>query len=336
MRPAVMTPVQRLKDFSDAFIDPETAVAPFPVSGFPEETLRCLSRVVGCIEGEVEKEGLVRMVGAAILEKPDRFGDEAVVHGVALHFRIGHEPRFVALRVSDDAIVADEKRDAWRVGRNDETGVEAEMRRPEGDRLGMIDASTEHADCSSGPHLRDPVKVAGIAGDGDPVEAEMPFAEGTGEVAFRLEEGGESQALFRNHRFSVGREHSFANVSALGVATGQQRVARGRAHGMRREGIRESQTIGGDGIDLRRLKDGLRIVTARIAPAEIIGENENDVGTVGCSRFIPRNVKTDRSEEMKDSMHPAPCPGSSRTTMARSCHSHQRMLAGDRREETTE
>ena len=99
-----------------------------------------------------------------------------------------------------------------------------------------------------------------------------------------------------------GAQHLADQGGAPAVASGHQRVARGRAHGRSGERIGEAPALFGETIEVWRAHQfGIRAVAAQAAPAEVIAENDDHVGS------IRRRGELEQAEQKKGkSFHGAP------------------------------
>ena len=118
-------------------------------------------------------------------------------------------------------------------------------------------------------------RAEGIVGqDGNTRAAqtvEMPFAEVAGGVTGIFESGRDGFFLKAQRVTMTG------NARAIIGATGENGGAGGGANG--RAGVEaiEAQTIGGHGIEVGCLENGMLVVTG-LSPSLIVGHDENDVG----------------------------------------------------------
>lgn len=133
--------------------------------------------------------------------------------------------------------------------------------------------------------------------------AEMPLADGCGPVATWGQGFGNRfirywQKLIepRGQEFRGGPLFAPGNpvgeVKTRGVLTGQDAGTRGRADGTTGVGVGETDALGSEAIDIRRIDETVA-VGAQIAPAQVVHQDEQDVpgslcGTIkrrgGCER----------------------------------------------------
>ena len=134
---------------------------------------------------------------------------------------------------------------------------------------------------SSGPGRDSPLKSGPSsivpARRARPSEAEMPLADASGDVARPLEQRGERQASLFDQQRVVGPDRAVARPGAPAIAASQQVVAAGRADRRRRVPLGESHPFPRQPVDVRR-PDLRRAIAADIAVAEVVGENNDDVG----------------------------------------------------------
>ena len=67
------------------------------------------------------------------------------------------------------------------------------------------------------------------------------------------------------------------NAISVGSATSEDRGARRAAHGAGRVALGEADALFCEGVEVRRLDDRVAL-HAEIAPAEIVGEEDDEVG----------------------------------------------------------
>ncbi len=110
----------------------------------------------------------------------------------------------------------------------------------------------------------------------------MPLAHQGGGVAARLEQRDDGR-LVRGQPHLVpddaGHRQRLANADGVAarVAARVQRVPRRRAHRRRGVGAPEEHALPGEVVEVRRLVIGIA-VDAQVAPALVVGEDEEDVG----------------------------------------------------------
>ena len=121
----------------------------------------------------------------------------------------------------------------------------------------------------------------GVAGAAD--WAEAPFSEGGGGVAGVAEDGGEGGGGGGDRVlafFEFGEADGGLLVAAdFGVAevfTGEEDAAGGSADGSAAVVLGEAEPFGGEPVDVGR-GDFLLAVASEFAPAEVVGEDEDDV-----------------------------------------------------------
>src|SRR5262249_23031795 len=120
--------------------------------------------------------------------------------------------------------------------------------------------------------------------------AQVPFADVCGGVSRRLERLGEGRLFERQLRGDDGAQQwlvgpvgaagdEVGEVEALRVLAGDQRGARRRADGAGGVGGGELYAVGGEAVEVRRAVVGAA-VTAEVAGAEVVDQDDDDVGTV--------------------------------------------------------
>src|SRR5262245_445133 len=106
----------------------------------------------------------------------------------------------------------------------------------------------------------------------------MPLPETGGVIPLRLEERGHRHPSRLNEPRAEPPQHARLQLGAPGIAPRHQSVPRGGAD--RRAGMRigENHPLRRDPIEIRRWNFSLRIKALHIAVAEVVAENEDDVG----------------------------------------------------------
>jgi hypothetical protein len=130
----------------------------------------------------------------------------------------------------------------------------------------MVEAQLQRAGLEIGVPIR-----AGLA-----AEAKMPLAEAHRRVAL-LPEDARHRGSCRVHDQRAGIHHRPPETAAERILARQQRVTRRRADRGRRMCVGEPPALGGEPVDVRRLHLR-RAVAAHVAVAEIVREDEHDVG----------------------------------------------------------
>ena len=105
----------------------------------------------------------------------------------------------------------------------------------------------------------------------------MPLADAGGVVATALKKGGHCETPLGNDRGRVGLQYTELTYSAW-ISAGQHTVARRCAVGGRRVRVGEAHPLLGQPVNIRRLEAGISPVRLRLAVADIIEENENNIG----------------------------------------------------------
>jgi hypothetical protein len=110
--------------------------------------------------------------------------------------------------------------------------------------------------------------------------AEMPFADEAGGVAVLLQQRGDGRAGGLDEEWVEGvGDATVIERRAPAVAAGDEGVARGRADGGGRVGVRETPALAREAIEIR-CADECRIgaVGTEAAVAVVVGEDDDDVG----------------------------------------------------------
>ena len=117
-----------------------------------------------------------------------------------------------------------------------------------------------------------------------PGVAEPPFAEGAAGVALCFQALGDGDIGGKEGVLSLGLHRGIvAHGGVAGMFAGHEDTARGRADGVAGVGTGEFHARGGERVDAGRL-DLLLSVAAELAVAEIIREDEDDVGLFGAGQ----------------------------------------------------
>ena len=130
------------------------------------------------------------------------------------------------------------------------------------------------------------------------LQSEVPFADRGGGVALRLEHLREHGGGAREEApvfCGLGPDDS-GDADEIGVASGKKGGAGGGAHGAVGVEFGEAHPIGHEGVEVRTLEIG-RAVAGEVAVAEIIDDNEEDVGPFGGEGEL------DEKEEEDDQTH---------------------------------
>jgi hypothetical protein len=131
-------------------------------------------------------------------------------------------------------------------------------------------------------------------------EADVPFADHARGIACGLQLLRQRRNLARQAEVVRGilfRPRVRFKAEAMLIHPAHQPRPRRRAHAMRRVAIREAHTILRDAVDVRR-RDVLAAVHADVRIAEVIGEEDDDVGTL---RSEYRGQQDEGSEEGDES-----------------------------------
>ena len=112
-----------------------------------------------------------------------------------------------------------------------------------------------------------------------PLAAVVPFAESAGGIAGGSEGVGEG-FFVEVEALEAGGDAAHAGAGV--VAAGEEFGAGGSADGLDKKAV-EAHAAGGDGVDVRRA-DGSVAVETVVAPASVVGEEDDDVGRAGRAR----------------------------------------------------
>jgi len=126
------------------------------------------------------------------------------------------------------------------------------------------------------------------------VHAEVPLADGAGGVSVLFEKARHGEAVFGDQRSAEAHEDAFLEVGPPVVAGGEYAVASWGADRRGRVGIGKAHAL------FRQLIHGgsgdfslIGIETLDVPVAEVVGENEDDVGRV----FFGLDVTDEEGEE---------------------------------------
>ncbi len=111
-------------------------------------------------------------------------------------------------------------------------------------------------------------------------EADVPFADEGGCVAFSLEHGGECEAIFLDEAGASGAGEDAFHAGSKGHASGEDAVAGGRADGEGAVGVGKAEAFAGELVDVGCGDFGLVVVAAEVSVAEVVGEDEEDAGEI--------------------------------------------------------
>ena len=111
--------------------------------------------------------------------------------------------------------------------------------------------------------------------------AEMPLTETARCVALLLEQASDGQPILGDERRREATEDSGLQARTPMVATGQQAVAGRRADAGRGVPVGEAEAALGQGIQIRCRDLALRVVRREIPEALIVGQDDDDIRTVG-------------------------------------------------------
>ena len=113
--------------------------------------------------------------------------------------------------------------------------------------------------------------------------AEAPLADEPGGIAGLIHEVGDGEGVGGHGRLAFGLDFLVAADRGVAVVLARhERASRRRADRRAGVGLGEPHALGREPVDVRRL-DELLPETAEVAVAEVIREDEDDVGPVRCN-----------------------------------------------------
>lgn len=155
-------------------------------------------------------------------------------------------------------------------GGNPEELVEAVMCRSIRDPAGVVDPVNRRRFAVGGAIYRG-------SGCRSPSQAEMPLADAGGVIARIAEQRWQRDAARFDERVAVPPQHAARHPSSPRVSSGEQGIARRRAHGRCGVGVGESQPFARQPIEVRRRDAPGRVERSDIAVAEIVSEDQDDI-----------------------------------------------------------
>ena len=129
-------------------------------------------------------------------------------------------------------------------------------------------------------------------------EAEVPFTDERGAIACIFEQTGRGGHGGGNEQRCLAIRDTFVQTRAVlppRILPGDERVTCGRANRGGGVTILEAQALAGQAVDVRRLYQRAAVATG-IAPADVIGEDDEDVWRSEC---MAAKQRRDR-EELED------------------------------------
>ncbi len=126
---------------------------------------------------------------------------------------------------------------------------------------------------------------------------EVPLAEINGLVAGAAQQLGDGGFLDRQVDVAVRRD-PVVDPDPARDAAGHEPGPGGRAHRRRGVGVGEAQPLGGEPVEIGRPDIGVA-VDSEIAPTEIVGDHDDEVGPVGGRR---RQRRRERGREPQESV----------------------------------
>lgn len=276
--------VECFEELADNVVELEDEVAVRAGLGFAFESVGGKGGEVNGLGGVEEEERLARRFLGVLFEEVNAFFEEdevdffeievggdlsrTVVAGVgmfgqgrAVEDLGGRDGNAVAVDVGVEPVSGGATGGAVEV-------VESSVKRAVWDGAGVIDSVNG----------REAVFANGVSVCVKEGEADVPFADEGGCVSFSLEHGGECEAIFFDEAGAAGAGEDAFHAGSKGHASGEDAVASGRADGGRAVGVGKEETFAGKLVDVGCGNFGLIVVATEISVAEIIGEDEEDVG----------------------------------------------------------
>ena len=221
----------------------------------------------------------------------ERHVNRTLVEAVDLQPRalLGEVILLLPVRTADRAVLVDEGvgRHVQRAGDAEEP-VEAEVQRATGDRGRVVDVAAEvglHIVVQDGIRSE---RVAYRAVGVPPAQSEVPLAEGAGGVTHRLERARQSDPGRLDQCRAVAHQDEVLQRATPRVPAGHQRVPAGGADRGGRVAIGRPHPLGGQPIDVRG-RNG-RAVATQVAPAHVVGEDQDHVRPAGRGSIGARTV----------------------------------------------
>src|SRR5207247_229679 len=106
-----------------------------------------------------------------------------------------------------------------------------------------------------------------------PFPAEVPFANGRGQVAVLFEKGGHGQTAWFNECLAPRRENIGFQPRSPAIAARQDGVARRGADRGGRVSVSETHSFGGQAIEIWRGNLGVLVITAEVAVPQVVGQD---------------------------------------------------------------
>ena len=121
-----------------------------------------------------------------------------------------------------------------------------------------------------------------------PVHAQVPFAHAGGAVALLLEHGGDGLPPRLDQGPGHSGQHQIFQFGAPVVPAGHQCVPGGGAHGGRGVAVGKAHALPGQPINVLGVDLGLGVHAGHVAVAQIVGEEEDDIGLLDIHvQFLP-------------------------------------------------
>ena len=156
-----------------------------------------------------------------------------------------------------------------------------------------------------------------------PVSAKVPLANARGSVAVLLRKSPDRESIGRNQRRAPFADDSLLQSRAPVISARQQRVTRGRAAAATAVSVRETHSLRGKIVHVRRRNlAALRIIALHIPITEVVGQDDEEVGTrAGSERRAAQDACQQATQQWTSPIHDSAAPRSS-------CrHSHVSLVA---------
>ena len=274
------------EELADNVVELENEVAVRACVGFAFEGVCGKGGKVNGLGGVEEEEGLARRFLGVLFEEADAFLEEEKVD-------------FFEIEVGGDfsrAVVAGvgmfgQRRAVEDFGWGDgnavavDVSVEPVCGGATGGAVEVIESAVKRA-VWNGAGVVDSVNgLEAVLADGISVlvkegEADVPFADEGGCVAVFLEHSGEREAIFFDETRASGAGEDAFHAGSEGHASGEDAVAGGRADGGRAVSVGKAKAFAGELVDVRCGDFGLVVVAAEVSVAEVVGEDEENVGEI--------------------------------------------------------
>lgn len=275
-----------LEKLADDVVELENEVAVRAGVGFAFESVGREGRKVNGLGGVKEKERLARRFLGVLFEEVDAFFEKDEVDFFEVEVG-GDFSRTVVARVG----MFGQGRAVEDLGWGDgnvvavDVGVEPVGGGTTGGSVEVIESAVKRAvwdgaevvDSMDG---REAVLADGVSISVKEGEADVPFADEGGCVSFSLEHGGEGKAICFDEAGAAGAGKDAFHAGSEGHASGEDAVAGGRADGGGAVSVGKEEAFAGELVDVGGGDFGLVVVAMEVSVAEVVGEDEEDVGEI--------------------------------------------------------